>query len=62
MSTVTKSKKMQSRVQANVDPKIKERAEKIIKEVGLTPTAVINGLYHKIAATGRISVDFFLNC
>lgn len=48
------------KVQANVDPQIKERAENIIKEVGLTPTAVINGLYRKIAATGRIPVDFSL--
>lgn len=56
MSTIMKSKK----VQANVDPQIKERAENIIKEVGLTPTAVINGLYRKIAATGRIPVDFSL--
>ncbi|MFR0612670.1 type II toxin-antitoxin system RelB/DinJ family antitoxin [Limosilactobacillus balticus] len=60
MSATAKSKKIQSRVQANVDPKIKERAENVIKEVGLIPTAVINGLYHKIAATGRIPVDFSL--
>ena len=56
MSTIMKPKK----VQANVDPQIKEGAENIIKEVGLTPTAVINGLYRKIAATGRIPVDFSL--
>ncbi|MCI1974398.1 MAG: type II toxin-antitoxin system RelB/DinJ family antitoxin [Limosilactobacillus sp.] len=60
MSTMLKSKKSQSRVQANVDPEIKDMAEKVIKEVGLTPTAVINGLYRKIASTGSIPLDFSL--
>ena len=48
MSTATKSKNIQSRVQTNIDSKIKERAENVIKEVGLTPTAVINELQEAI--------------
>lgn len=60
MSATTKQKKTQSRVQANVDSKIKNIAESVIKEVGLTPTAVINGLYHEIAAIGKIPLDFSL--
>lgn len=56
MSTQLKSQK----VQANVDPTIKAEAESIIKEVGLTPTAVINGLYHEIVATGKIPLSFSL--
>lgn len=55
-----KSKITQSRVQANVDPAIKDVAESVIKEVGLTPTVVINSLYRKIAATGKIPLDFSL--
>lgn len=48
------------KVQANVDPTIKAEAESIIKEVGLTPIAVINGLYHEIVATGKIPLSFSL--
>lgn len=48
------------RVQANLDPDLKTEAEAIIKEVGLTPTAVINGLYKEIVATGRIPLSFSL--
>ena len=60
MIAITKQKKTQSRVQANVDSKIKNIAESVVKEVGLTPTAVIDGLYHEIAVTGKIPLDFFL--
>lgn len=49
-----------SKVQANVDRDLKNNAETIIKEVGLTPTAIINGLYRKIVATGKIPFDFSL--
>ena len=56
MSATTKSQK----VQANVDPVIKAEAEEIIKEVGLTPTAVINSLYREIIATGKIPLSFSL--
>lgn len=56
MSTSTKNKK----VQANIDPALKAEAEYIIKELGLTPTAVINGLYREIVATGKIPLSFSL--
>ncbi|MQB58124.1 type II toxin-antitoxin system RelB/DinJ family antitoxin [Limosilactobacillus reuteri] len=68
MSAATKSKKIQSRVQTNVDSKIKERAENVIKEVGLTPTAVINELQEAIKnvpvkklRTKKEIEDFFNN-
>lgn len=60
MITRIENKKSTARVQANVDADVKETAERVIKEVGLTPTAVINGLYHRIAATGTIPYDFSL--
>lgn len=60
MSITTKEKKAQSRVQANVDPEVKDMAESVIKAVGLTPTAIINSLYREIAATGKIPLDFSL--
>lgn len=60
MSTTVKRKRAQGRVQANVDPDVKNMAEDVIKAVGLTPTAVINSFYRKIAATGRISLDISL--
>ena len=68
MSTATKSKNIQSRVQTNIDSKIKERAENVIKEVGLTPTAVINELQEAIKnvpvkklRTKKEIEDFFNN-
>ncbi len=68
MSAATKSKKIQSRVQTNIDSKIKERAENVIKEVGLTPTAVINELQEAIKnvpvkklRTKKEIEDFFNN-
>lgn len=51
---------MGSKVQVNIDSDLKRSAENIIKEVGLTPTAVINGLYKQIVATGKIPLDFSL--
>ena len=68
MSTAKKSKNIQSRVQTNIDSKIKERAENVIKEVGLTPTAVINELQEAIKnvpvkklRTKKEIEDFFNN-
>lgn len=60
MSISVKGKKTQARVQANVDADVKDMAESVIKAVGLTPTVVINGLYRKIATTGKIPLDFSL--
>ena len=68
MAFATKSKNIQSRVQTNIDSKIKERAENVIKEVGLTPTAVINELQEAIKnvpvkklRTKKEIEDFFNN-
>ena len=54
------SKVMSSKVQVNIDPELKQSAENIIKELGLTPTAVINGMYKQIVATGKIPLSFSL--
>lgn len=51
---------MGSKVQVNIDSDLKRSAENIIKEVGLTPTAVINGMYKQIVATEKIPLDFSL--
>lgn len=51
---------MISKVQVNIDSELKHSAEDIIKEVGLTPTAVINSMYKQIVATGRIPLSFSL--
>ena len=51
---------MSSKVQVNIDSELKHSAEDIIKEIGLTPTAVINGMYKEIVATGRIPLSFSL--
>lgn len=56
----TAMSKSKQRVQANIDPQLKSDAEYIIDEVGLTPTAVINGLYREIVATGKIPLSFSL--
>ncbi len=60
MGINVKDKKTQARVQANVDADVKDMAESVIKAVGLTPTVIINGLYRKIATTGKIPLDFSL--
>lgn len=60
MGISVKGKKTQARVQANVDADVKDMAESVIKAVGLTPTVIINGLYRKIATTGKIPLDFSL--
>lgn len=49
-----------AKVQANINAKLKSDAEEIIKEVGLTPTTVINSLYAEIVATGKIPLSFSL--
>jgi DNA-damage-inducible protein J len=51
---------MGSKVQVNIDSDLKRSAEEIIKAVGLTPTAVINGMYKEIVATGKIPLSFSL--
>ncbi|WP_076461409.1 type II toxin-antitoxin system RelB/DinJ family antitoxin [Limosilactobacillus caccae] len=51
---------MSSKVQVNIDSNLKRSAEDIIKAVGLTPTAVINGMYKEIVATGKIPLSFSL--
>ena len=51
---------MSSKVQVNIDPELKQSAENIIKELGLTPTAVINGMYKQIVVTGKIPLSFSL--
>lgn len=48
------------RVQVNVSKNVANQAESVIDELGLTPTAVINALYRKIAATGEIPFSFKL--
>lgn len=58
--SVSAENNTQARVQASIDPSVKLTAESIIREVGLTPTVVINSLYRKIAATGKIPLDFSL--
>ena len=51
---------MSSKLQVNIDPELKQSAENIIKALGLTPTAVINGMYKQIVATGKIPLSFSL--
>ena len=51
---------MGSKVQVNIDSDLNRSAEEIIKAVGLTPTAVINGMYKEIVATGKIPLSFSL--
>lgn len=58
--TSTQKKEDNKRVQANVNRKVAAMAESVINELGLTPTAVINALYKKIAATGEIPFSFKL--
>lgn len=45
---------MAAKAQVDMDPALKKTAEGIIRTAGLTPAAVITGLYKQIAATGKI--------
>lgn len=53
-------KRKSKKLQVNIDRHLADDAEEVINELGLTPTTVINALYHEIAATGRIPLSFTL--
>lgn len=55
-SAMTKNKKLQ----VNINRELAREAEEVIDELGLTPTTVINALYHEIVATGRIPLSLTL--
>lgn len=48
------------KVQVNVDRQTADEAEKIMDEIGITPSVVINSLYKEIVATGKIPLSFSL--
>lgn len=48
------------KVQVNVDRNTAENAEQIMKEIGVTPSVVVNALYKEIEATGKIPLSFSL--
>ncbi len=48
------------KVQVNVDRATADNAEEIMKEIGVTPSVVVNTLYKEIEATGKIPLSFSL--
>lgn len=58
MMIVNSQKANNKKLQVNIDRNIAEDAENVINKLGLTPTIVINALYHEIAATARIPLSF----
>jgi DNA-damage-inducible protein J len=48
------------KVQVNVDRTTADNAEEIMKEIGVTPSVVVNTLYKEIEATGKIPLSFSL--
>lgn len=44
-------------INARIDPAVKERAEQIMKNLGVKPTQVINMLYHQILLRKGIPFD-----
>lgn len=48
MSTLTTEKPQTATITVRIDKDIKERAEQILADVGLTPTTAINSFYRKV--------------
>ena len=47
-------------VYVRIDSKLKKDAEEILKKLGVTPSALINMLYHKIVLTGGVPFEIRL--
>lgn len=54
------TEKVTTKVQANVDQKVVNRVNLILKSIGQSPTSIINGLYHAIDNTGKIPFEIGL--
>lgn len=48
------------RIQVNVDAKAATEAEAVFEALGISPTTVLNMLYKKVAAEGKIPFDLSL--
>ena len=47
-------------IYVRIDSKTKNQAEAILKELGLTPSVLINMLYRQVILTGRVPFDIRL--
>ncbi len=47
-------------VRARIEPELKEQAEQILSEMGITPTQAINMLYKKLQRTHELPIDFLI--
>ena len=47
-------------IYVRIDSKTKQQAEAILKELGLTPSSLINMLYRKVILTGGVPFDIRL--
>lgn len=47
-------------IRARVEPKLKDLAEKVLNEIGLTPTTAITMFYRQIATQGYLPIDLFV--
>ncbi|NQY42037.1 MAG: type II toxin-antitoxin system RelB/DinJ family antitoxin [Legionellales bacterium] len=47
-------------VRARIEPELKDQAEKILSEMGITPTQAINMLYKKLQRTHELPIDFLV--
>ena len=54
------TEKVTTKVQANVDQKVVNRVNLILKSIGQSPTSIINSLYHAIDNTGKIPFEIGL--
>ncbi|WP_312540726.1 type II toxin-antitoxin system RelB/DinJ family antitoxin [Enterococcus sp.] len=57
----TKNKAEKSRIQIGIDKELKENAELVLEELGLTPTTAITILYKQVVARGEFPVAIKLS-
>lgn len=49
-----------STIQVRIDPKLKEAANKVLEEIGLTPSQVVNILYKAIVRDQGLPIDLHI--
>ena len=47
-------------IRARTEPKLKERAEKILRKLGISPSEAINIFYHQVVLNKGIPFDIML--
>lgn len=47
-------------VRARIEPELKDQAERILDDMGITPTQAVTMLYKNLQRTHELPIDFFI--